>query len=57
MHDENKNRRMDKGMFGIPKEGYGFSNDAMGFMGPPGFDKAKFRCDRDSVHVTIRLRH
>ncbi len=57
LHDENMNGRMDKGMFGIPKEGYGFSNDAMGFMGPPSFDKAKFRCDRDSVFITIRMRH
>lgn len=57
LHDENMNRRMDKGLFGIPEEGYGFSNDVMGFMGPPGFDKASFHCDRDSVFVTIRIRY
>ena len=27
-------------MLGIPKEGYGFSNDAKGRMGPPSFDDA-----------------
>ena len=25
---------------GIPKEGYGFSNNAAGLFGPPSFDKA-----------------
>jgi uncharacterized protein (DUF2141 family) len=55
LHDENRNGRMDKGLFGIPKEGYGFSNDAMGFMGPPGFDKAGFSCGNDTVSVTIRI--
>ena len=56
-HDENMNRKMDKGMFGIPKEGYGFSNDAMGFMGAPSFDKAQFVCDQDSISVTIRMKY
>ena len=57
LHDENRNGRMDKGLFGIPKEGYGFSNDAMGLMGPPSFDKAGFRCGSDTVSVTIRIRY
>jgi hypothetical protein len=29
--------------FGIPEEGYGFSNNARGSMGPPAFDKAAFQ--------------
>lgn len=37
-HDENENGELDTGTFGIPTEGYGFSNDARGFMGPPSFD-------------------
>lgn len=57
LHDENRNGRMDKGLFGIPKEGYGFSNDAMGLMGPPRFEKAGFRCGNDTVSVTIRIRY
>lgn len=57
LHDENRNGRMDKGLFGIPKEGYGFSNDAMGLMGPPGFDEAAFRCGSDTVSVAIRMRY
>ncbi|OYW00682.1 MAG: hypothetical protein B7X11_04385, partial [Acidobacteria bacterium 37-65-4] len=57
LHDENRNGRMDKGLFSLPKEGYGFSNDAMGLMGPPGFDNAGFRCGSDTVSVTIRIRY
>src|SRR5690349_5051697 len=33
LHDENQNKDMDQGRLGIPKEGYGFSNNAMGVMG------------------------
>jgi len=37
IHDENKNNKLDTKLFIIPKEGYGFSNDAKGKLGPPGF--------------------
>lgn len=42
LHDENANLKMDFNGIGIPKEGYGFSNDAKGFLGPPAFSKAAF---------------
>jgi len=42
-HDENGNGKLDRGLFGIPKEGTAASNDAKGFMGPPSFEKAMFR--------------
>ena len=41
-HDANLNGELDKNMVGIPKEGFGFSNDAMGMFGPPNFEKARF---------------
>ena len=41
-HDENANGRLDTGFMGIPLEGFGASNDAVGTMGPPSFDAAKF---------------
>lgn len=41
-HDANLNGELDKNMIGIPKEGFGFSNDAMGMFGPPNFEKASF---------------
>jgi uncharacterized protein (DUF2141 family) len=42
LHDENNNKKMDFGMFGIPKEGWGVSNDARGFMSAPKFEDQLF---------------
>ncbi len=41
-HDVNGNGKMDKGIFGIPKEPWACSRGAKGFMGPPKFKNAKF---------------
>ena len=38
-HDENKNDELDMNFLGIPKEGYGFSNDAYGKFGPKDFEE------------------
>ncbi len=40
-HDENENGKLDKNLVGLPKEAYGFSNDARGIFGPPSFSDAK----------------
>jgi len=42
MHDENGNRDMDRDFFGFPQEGYFFSNDVRGALGPPSFEAAVF---------------
>lgn len=52
-HDENENMIMETGFRGIPKEGYGFSNNAKGSFGPPAFDKWLFGIRADTC---IRLR-
>ena len=55
MHDENQNDKLDSNMMGIPKEGYGFSNDAVGTFGPPSFEKAKFQLvGSQKIVVTMR---
>lgn len=54
-HDENDNNKMDTGMFGIPKEDYGCSNNARGFMGPPKWEDAKFNINNESVSQNIEL--
>lgn len=41
-HDIDKNGEMNTNWIGIPNEPYGFSNDAMGKMGPPKFVDASF---------------
>jgi uncharacterized protein (DUF2141 family) len=46
-HDENLNGEMDTNFMGIPKEGYGFSNNAKGSFGPPPFEKWLFEVSAD----------
>lgn len=53
IHDANDNRKLDSNFIGIPKEGFGFSNDAMGTFGPPTFEKAKFKV---SGPLVIRIK-
>ncbi|MFY9242784.1 MAG: DUF2141 domain-containing protein [Polaribacter sp.] len=53
-HDENDNNKMDTKIFGIPKEPYGFSNDATGFMGPPKFKDAMFILNTNKT-ITISV--
>ena len=53
-HDENNNGKLDSNFLGIPKEDYGCSNGATGFMGPPKWEDAKFELKSDKT-VTITL--
>lgn len=55
VHDANNNGRLDTNFVGIPKEPFGFSNDAMGRFGPPGFDDASFAVEGVEVKQTIEL--
>ena len=54
-HDENDNGKMDTNFLGIPKEDYGCSNNATGFMGPPKWEDAKFELKKESITQTITL--
>jgi uncharacterized protein (DUF2141 family) len=42
-HDKNRNKQLDKNMFGVPTESYGFSNNVYGTFGPPDFQAVCFR--------------
>ena len=53
--DNNKNGRQDKNFLGIPKEIYGFSNDARGMFGPPDFAAAAFDIGENAVTKSIHL--
>ncbi|MFT4753714.1 MAG: hypothetical protein ACI85Q_001262 [Salibacteraceae bacterium] len=55
-HDENDNSKMDTGMFGKPEEGYGYSNDARGFMGPADFEDQLFEIKSD-LKITLTTVH
>jgi uncharacterized protein (DUF2141 family) len=54
-HDENKNGKLDTGLFGIPKEGTVASNYAKGLMGPPSFEKARFSFSGSSSGLSLRM--
>jgi uncharacterized protein (DUF2141 family) len=53
--DNNKNGRQDKNFLGMPKEIYGFSNDARGMFGPPDFAAAAFEIGENAVIKSIHL--
>jgi uncharacterized protein (DUF2141 family) len=41
-HDANANGEMDRNAVGLPKEAFGFSNNAPVRLGPPGWKAARF---------------
>lgn len=57
IHDENMNGKLDENALGIPKEGYGFSNDAKKFLGTPTFEAASFSYDGQNVDLTMSLHY
>ncbi|WP_461054500.1 DUF2141 domain-containing protein [Spirosoma arcticum] len=54
-HDENGNGKMDKRMFGIPKEPYGFSNNFKPVMSAPKFGDCKFSVGASGKAISIKL--
>ncbi len=55
-HDKNSNDEFDT-FFSIPKEKFGFSNNARVFLGPPKFEDASiFVGQNSSVEIMIELR-
>jgi len=56
-HDENDNRDVDRGLFGIPKEGLGFSRDAKIVFGPPKWADAVFAYDGTPTRTALKLRY
>lgn len=45
LHDENSDQKMTTNFVGMPKEGFGFSNNAKGKMGKPSFEAASFNVE------------
>jgi len=55
-HDENDNAELDANLIGIPKEGYGFSNNPSG-MGKPGFDEITVEVGEAALAVNIEMKY
>jgi uncharacterized protein (DUF2141 family) len=54
-HDENSNGKMDTNFIGVPREGVGASNNAIGHFGPPKFDAAAFSYSGGQLELAITL--
>ena len=54
IHDENDNKKLDTNFIGIPKEDFGCSNNAQGFMGPPKYEDAKFQLTENKT-INIKI--
>ncbi|HRW62121.1 MAG TPA: DUF2141 domain-containing protein [Bacteroidales bacterium] len=52
-HDENNNDKLDSNWMGIPKEGYGFSNNARVTFGPPSFNEWLFPLNKNTKMVCM----
>ncbi|MBL7858033.1 MAG: DUF2141 domain-containing protein [Cyclobacteriaceae bacterium] len=56
IHDTNNNLVLDKNFLGIPKEGFGFSNNVIGIFGPPSFEQALINLV-DVKELRIKLKY
>ena len=53
-HDENGNGKLDTNFFGIPTEGYGFSNNPRSRFGEPSLEDRLFELRSDTtIHVRL----
>ena len=54
-HDENGNDDFDTGLFGVPLEGYGFSNGAKAFLSAPAFSDAVVEVPAEGAEIKVPL--
>ena len=54
-HDENNNEKLDRGLLGIPVEGWGVSNNPKRGFGPPRHSKILFELE-ESKEILIRIK-
>lgn len=56
-HDENDNGKIDRNGLGIPKEGFGFSNNPKIFMSAPGLKSVRFMAGPAGTSLRIRMKY
>lgn len=56
LHDENNNDKMDVNILGIPKEGFGFSNNPGIRFSAPGYKDTKFLLN-NNTSITINMKY
>ena len=55
-HDRNENGKLDTGLFQIPKEAFGFSNNVRGKMGPPSFEDTRIEVNKKTIEIKIKIK-
>jgi len=55
-HDKNVNGKLDSNFLGIPKEAYGFSNNARGRFGPASWKDAHFIVNEANSSMSIEVK-
>ncbi|MEP0006767.1 MAG: DUF2141 domain-containing protein [Balneola sp.] len=55
-HDKNENGKIDTNLLGIPKEDYGFSNNARGRFGPASWQDSKFIVEDNFYSTSIKIK-
>jgi uncharacterized protein (DUF2141 family) len=57
VHDKNRNDKLDRKIFGIPREPYGFSRDARSTFHAPSFADARLEiAPGESTRITVHVR-
>lgn len=55
IHDENSNHKLDRNLFGVPKEGFGFANNPHVGLSAPPFSAAVVHVGCPVTEITIHL--
>jgi uncharacterized protein (DUF2141 family) len=56
-HAEHNETQMETGLFGKPKQGYGFSRNASSMFGPPSFGDAAFDYEGGHLNLPVQLNY
>ena len=55
LHDENENKKLDRNLLMVPKEGFGFANNPKVLLAAPAIEKATIAVTCPSTTTDIRL--
>lgn len=56
-HDANGDGILNRGLMGIPREGFGFSNNPKILMGAPSFKRAAIAVESGNLEICIQLKY
>lgn len=57
LHDENDSRKLERGWFGIPKEGYGIKKNTRAHKSTPRFHEQAFMLRDETLHLDYRIHY